>query len=73
MCNIKGISVERTHYIPLQQDKIPGAIPLQYDASNLPLHTHEEFLRRADAVEMALTNTARNKLAKDMASKADPS
>jgi len=72
MCNIKGISVERIHYIPLQRDKIPGAIPLRYDASKPPLRTHEEFLRQADAVEMALTNTTREELAKEYGIKGRP-
>ena len=64
--------MECTHYIPHQRDKIPGAIPLQYNASNLPLHTHEEFLRQADAVKMGLTNTAHDKLAKKYGTKGRP-
>jgi hypothetical protein len=72
MCDIKGISVARTNYVPLQRDKVPGADPLQYDASNLPLRTHKGFLEQADKVEMATTNTDRDKLAKEYGIKGRP-
>lgn len=64
ICDIKGVSISRTHYVPLQRDKIPGANPPQYDASSLPLRTHKEFLEQGRAVETAPTNLAREELAK---------
>jgi hypothetical protein len=72
ICSITGISVARTHYVPLQRDKVIGADPPQYDASNLPLRTHKEFLEQADEVEMASTNTTRDKLAKKYGIKGRP-
>jgi hypothetical protein len=72
MCDIKGICVTRTYYVPLQRDKVSSADPPQYDASNLPLRTHEEFLEQADEVEMATTNTDRDNLAKEYGIKGRP-
>ena len=56
-CNIKGISVSRTYYVPLQRNNIPRTNPQQYDPSDLPTHTHEDFLEQAHAVEMAPSNS----------------
>ena len=39
-CNIKGISISCTYYVPLQCDKIRGASPQQYNASDLAICTH---------------------------------
>jgi hypothetical protein len=72
MCNIKGVTTARTYYVPLQREKFPGANPPQYDASNLPLRTHKEFLEQAHEVEMAKTNTAREGLAKKYGIKGRP-
>jgi len=72
ICDIKGIKSERTYYVPLRRDNFPGADPPQYDASNLPLRTHKEFLEQADEVEMATTNTARDELAKEYGIKGRP-
>ena len=69
-CNIKGISVSRTYYVPLRRDKIPGANPQQYNASDLPIRTHGEFLEQAHAVEMAPIIPHMNGLLNNMASKA---
>ena len=63
-CNIKGVSISCTYYVPLWRDKIPGASPQQYNASNLPVHSHEEFLEQAHAVEMAPNNSMHEQLAK---------
>jgi hypothetical protein len=72
MCGIKGVAFVRTYYVPLRRDQIPDADPLQYDASNLPLRTHQELLKQADEVEMALTNTDREELAKKYGIKGRP-
>jgi hypothetical protein len=72
MCDIKGISVARTHYVPLQRDKFPGADPPRYDAANLPLRTHKDFLEQADEVEKAKKNVDREELAKKYGIKGRP-
>ena len=72
MCEIKGVSISRTYYVPLLRDKIRNANPSRYDASNLPLRTHDEFLKQADAVESATTNTTRENLAKQHGIKGRP-
>jgi hypothetical protein len=65
ICEIKGISFNnRTNYVPLRRDKIPGALPRLYDASDLPIRTHEKLLDQAREVEMAPDNTKRERLAK---------
>jgi hypothetical protein len=71
-CNIKGVSVSRTYYVPLRRDKIPGANPQQYNASDLPTRTHEEFLEQARAVEMAHNNSTHEQLAKQYGIKGVP-
>jgi hypothetical protein len=72
LCSIKGMSILRTYYVPLRRDNIPEASPRQYDASNLPLRTQNEFLEQAHAVEMAPTNSAREELAKQYGIKGIP-
>jgi len=72
MCDIKGIKVVHTYYIPLRRDNVPGADPLQYDTLNLPLRTHEAFLEQADEVEMAINNVTRENLAKRYGIKGRP-
>lgn len=71
-CNIKGVSISRTYYVPLQRDRIPEANPPRYDPSDLPLRTHEEFLTQAEGVDMASTNSAREQLAKQYGIKGVP-
>jgi len=72
MCDIKGVKVMHTYYVPLQRDNVPDADPLQYDASNLPLRTHEAFLEQADEVETAPNNVTRENLAKRYGIKGRP-
>jgi Transposase family tnp2 len=71
-CNIKGVSISRTYYVPLRRDKIPGATPQQYNASDLPIRSHEEFLEQAHAVDMAPNNSMHEQLAKQYGIKGIP-
>jgi hypothetical protein len=65
ICEIKGICfTSRTHYVPLRRDKIPGAQPRRYDPSDLPIRTHERLMEQGREVEMAPSNTDREKLSK---------
>jgi Transposase family tnp2 len=65
ICEIKGVRFNaRIHYVPLRRDKIPGAQPRRYYPSDLPIRTHERLLEQASEVEMAPTNTIREKLSK---------
>jgi hypothetical protein len=70
ICDIKGVHFNsRTYYVPLRQDNIPGAEPAQYDASNLPICSHEKLMQQAHDVEMASKNVTHEK---HMALKAHP-
>ena len=68
-CKIKGIhncsSNSNTHYVPLQHNCCTGADPPQYDASNLPIWTHNEFIQQMDKVQLAPNHTTHEKLAKE--------
>ena len=73
ICDIKGVRFEsRTHYVPLQRDKIPGANPRQYDPSNLPIRTHKKLMEQAAEVEMAPNNVTHERLAKTYGIKGIP-
>ena len=69
-CNIQGICVlglEATgHYVPLNCSLYPepGQI-LVYNAKNLPMHTHEEFMQNANSVVSAQTCIEEDRLVKD--------
>ena len=67
-CKIKGIcsssSCSATHYVSLQWDMCIQADPPHYDASELPIWTHDEFIEQADAVQLAPTDAVHKALAK---------
>src|SRR5271169_516685 len=67
-CKIKGVrepsSGSTTHYVPLRRDTCVGADPPYYDASELPIRTHDEFIEQADAVQLAPNGATREVLAK---------
>jgi hypothetical protein len=71
-CNIKGVSISRTYYVPLRHDKIPRANPHQYNASDLPIRRHEEFLEQAHVIEMSPNNSMHEQLAKQHGIKGIP-
>jgi len=64
ICEIKGIRFNRTYYVPLRREKIPGAEPHRYYPSDLPIHTHEKLLDQAREVEMADKNARHEELAR---------
>jgi hypothetical protein len=73
ICDIKGVCFNsKTHYVPLQRDKIPKAQPPRYDASNLPIRTPEKFIQQARKVELAPDNATRDRLAKKYGIKGIP-
>jgi len=73
ICDIKAVRFNsKTNYVPLQRDKIRGAQPARYDASNLPIRTHEKLMQQARDVEMAPDNATREDLAKEYGIKGTP-
>src|SRR6266498_2245281 len=72
ICEIKGIRFNRTYYVPLRREKIPGAEPHRYYPSDLPIHTHEKLLDQAREVKMADKNARREELAKTYGIKGVP-
>lgn len=73
MCSIKGIQVPNSHqqtlYVSLDRSCHPevaradGSIIQAYDPTNLPLRTHEDFLRQAREVSAATTEAQSEYLA----------
>jgi hypothetical protein len=73
MCKISGLRVPgsraTTHYVPIHRSSHPDvstnphAIKV-YDASNLPMRTHEEIRSQAEQVQIALTDSNANDLGK---------
>jgi hypothetical protein len=73
MCKITGLRIPgsraTTHYVPIDRSSHPdvrgdpNAIK-RFDASNLPMHTHEEILSQAEEVQLALTDTNADDIAK---------
>jgi hypothetical protein len=72
ICEIKGVRFNRTYYVPLRREKIPGAEPRRYYPSDLPIRTHEKLLDQAREVEMADKNARREELAKTYGIKGVP-
>src|ERR1700683_4599866 len=68
MCNIIGINAPgvKTLYIPLDCHNLAfGATytgPAQYDAANLPLCTHLEFMAQASEVQNSATDAEEKRL-----------
>ena len=65
MCHIQGLRVPgskaTTHYVPLDRSHHPqvqghSSAIAQYDPSNLPLRTHEQFMEQAQEVQTASIN-----------------
>ena len=68
-CNIHGLRAPNAdgtaHYVPLDRSSHPEAgRPLIYDLRQLPMQTHEEFLKCAQEVITAPTRADEEKLAK---------
>ncbi|KAJ3475772.1 hypothetical protein NLI96_g11613 [Meripilus lineatus] len=70
LCSIQGIPSQEarktTYYVPLDRSRHPDAgtsSPRVYNASNLPMRTHAQFLSQAQEVESARTITEENHLA----------
>src|SRR6201999_466480 len=65
MCEIQAIRANNsnTHYVPLSRKNFPHAEPLEYDASSLPLRSHEKFMRQATEVQNTLTTADHERLA----------
>jgi hypothetical protein len=66
MCKIIGLRIpgvrSTAHYVPLNRSTHPDTrtdpnAVKTYDASNLPLHTHQEMFAQAEEVQIALTET----------------
>lgn len=81
MCEIHGIrppdTRRPTHYVPLDRSRhpevrsTPSAIP-SYDPANLPRRTHEGFMKQAEEVQFARTETEAESLAKQYGIKGIP-
>ncbi|KDQ13616.1 hypothetical protein BOTBODRAFT_79564, partial [Botryobasidium botryosum FD-172 SS1] len=73
-CNIIGVQISakgnknHTYYVPLSRD--PPHMP--YDATNLPLRTHAQFLADVHRVENAPTTAEADYLAKECGIKGTP-
>ena len=67
-CEIIGIRIEggKTHYVPLYRPE--GSV----DPANLPMRSHDKFIRQGTEVLEASTGTAANRLAKDSGIKGVP-
>ena len=74
MCHIQGLRIPdsgaTTHYVPLDRSHHPlvhnkPSIIQKYDGANLPLWTHEEFLRQAQEVQSAMTDADAEWLSKE--------
>ena len=73
ICNIKDVCFDScTNYVPLRQDKIPGATPPRYFPSNLPIQTHKELMKQANNIEMAPNNATHEQLTKEHGIKGIP-
>jgi len=79
MCEIVGLRVPNsratTHYVPLDRSQHPhvqaDATQL-YEASNLPLRTHDKLLAQAAQVQSAMTNVNADDLSKKFGIKGIP-
>lgn len=73
MCEITGVRTPgdraTTHYVPLSR---VGFSQNSYDPLNLPLRTHEDFIRKARKVQMAPNNAQHERLAKKYGIKGIP-
>lgn len=69
LCEIRGVRTPgtnvTTHYVPLNREHFPRNVqPRKYDPLNLPLRTHEEFMRQAKEVDFAINKAESERLAK---------
>lgn len=66
LCMIQGIRIPgsrtTTHYVPLCRKNLQTNLP-DYDPTNLPPRTHEQFMEQAHKVQSAETNTTSERLA----------
>ena len=66
LCMIQGIRIPKshitTHYVPLCRKNLQAGRS-DYDPSNLPLRTHEQFMAQANEVQSAETNAQSERLA----------
>jgi hypothetical protein len=69
MCSIVGVRIPNkpkvtSHYFPLDRSRHPSLPkPAIYDAADLPLRSHEDFMRQAYKVQMAPTAAKEQRLA----------
>ena len=65
VCIIQGVRIPNslitTHYVPLCCKNLSGQT--DYDPTNLPLRTHEQFMAQANEVQSAKTNAKSERLA----------
>ncbi|PPR03564.1 hypothetical protein CVT24_007606 [Panaeolus cyanescens] len=77
MCNIRGVTVDKVHYVPLSRSCVVQTkdVPLlgrEYRATNLPLRTHDQMMQQAKEVHDAITQTSADNLAKEYGIKGIP-
>ena len=65
MCKMVGVMVppSHTYYVPLHRQNASGSSLGLYDPSNLPMRTHDGFMKEANEVQFAAMSTLEQNLA----------